>query len=397
VASPKLLATWGIDRIDQADLPLETQYHFTGAGAGVNVFIVDTGIRSDHVEFSGRLRPGFTAIDDGNGTNDCKGHGTHVAGTVGGTTWGVAKGVSLIPVRVLDCAGNGSWSGVIAGVDWVANSTLRPAVANLSLGGSVSASVDAAVAGAVAKGVTMVVAAGNNSADACNYSPAREPSAITVGATTSLDGRASYSNFGRCVDLFAPGHLITSAWNTSATATNTIGGTSMATPHVTGVAALALAANPAASPADVASFITTTATPNRVRYLDASTPNLLLYSLGTAGNVTPPAQTATTVAFKAMNGSAVRSGGTWKASAAVTVRDVNSGATVANATVTGSFTPGGTSSCVTGSTGACTLTSTNIKNNSASSSTFTGSGVAGTLLNYDASQNAVSQIVITRP
>ena len=397
VASPQNQASWGLDRIDQADLPLDTQYHFTGAGAGVNVFVVDTGIRSDHVEFSGRLRPGFTAIADGNGTNDCKGHGTHVAGTVGGTTWGVAKGVSLIPVRVLDCAGSGSWSGVIAGIDWVANSALRPAVANLSLGGSGSASVDAAVAGAVAKGVTMVVAAGNNSADACNYSPAREPSAITVGATTSLDGRTSYSNFGRCVDLFAPGHLVTSAWNTSPTASNTIGGTSMASPHVAGVAALALAANPAASPADVASFITSTATPNRVRYLDASSPNLLLYALGTGGNLAPPAQTSQTVAFKSMTGSAVRNGGNWKASATVTVRDINSGAAVANATVTGSFTPGGSSSCVTGAAGSCTLTSGSIKNNAAASTTFGGSSISGTLLKYEASQNAVSQIVIGQP
>jgi subtilisin family serine protease len=396
-ASPQNQATWGLDRIDQADLPLDTQYHFTGSGAGVNAFIIDTGIRSDHVEFTGRLKPGFTAIADGNGTNDCKGHGTHVAGTVGGSTWGVAKGASLIPVRVLDCAGSGAWSGVIAGIDWVANSTLRPAVANMSLGGAVSTSVDAAVAGAVAKGVTVVVAAGNNGADACNYSPAREPSAITVGATTSLDGRTSYSNFGRCVDLFAPGHNVTSAWNTSPTASNTIGGTSMASPHVAGVAALALAANPAASPADVASFITSTATPNRIRNPDASSPNLLLYALGTAGNLTPPAQTSQTVSFKSMNGSAVRNGGNWTASATITVRDVNSGAAVANATVTGSFTPGASSSCVTDGAGSCTLSSGNIRNKAAASTTFTGSSISGTLLKYDASQNAVSQIVIGQP
>jgi subtilisin family serine protease len=231
VSSPQNQATWGLDRIDQADRPLDTQYHFAGTGAGVNAFIIDTGIRADHVEFTGRLKPGFNAVADANGTNDCNGHGTHVAGTVGGTTWGVAKGVSLIPVRVLDCAGNGAWSAVIAGIDYVANSTLRPAVANMSLGGGASTSVDAAVAGAVAKGVTVVVAAGNNSVDACSYSPAREPSAITVGATDSLDSRAFYSNIGRCVDVFAPGHLITSAWATSATASNTIGGTSMASPR----------------------------------------------------------------------------------------------------------------------------------------------------------------------
>jgi subtilisin family serine protease len=395
--SPQNQATWGLDRIDQADLPLDTQYHFVGNGAGVNVFVLDTGIRSDHVEFTGRLRPGFTAIADGNGTNDCKGHGTHVAGTVGGTTWGVAKGVSLIPVRVLDCAGSGSWSGVIAGIDWVANSTLRPAVANMSLGGATSSSLDAAVAGAVAKGVTMVVAAGNSNLDACNYSPAREPSAITVGAITDLDSRAFYSNFGACVDIFAPGHGITSAWNPGPTATTTMSGTSMASPHVAGVAALALAANPTASPADVAAFLVSTATPNRVRYAGTGSPNLLLYSQGSGGNVAPPAQPAQTVAIKSMAGSATRHGGNWRASAVITVRDVNTSALVPNATVTASFAPGGSGSCVTGSNGSCTVTSSAIKNNAASSSTASATGVSGTLLNYDAGQNAVSQIVVNKP
>jgi len=394
VASPQNQVTWGLDRIDQADRPLDTQYHFTNTGAGVSAFIVDTGIRPDHVEFTGRLLPGFNVIADGNGTNDCAGHGTHVAGTVGGTTWGVAKGVSLIPVRVLDCAGNGAWSGVIAGVDWVANSSLRPAVANMSLGGGVSASIDAAVAGAVAKGVVMVIAAGNSGDNACNYSPAREPSAITVGATASDDVRAFFSNFGSCVDIFAPGLNIISAWNTSASASLVNSGTSMASPHVAGVAALTLAANPAASPAAVASFITSTATPNRVLYAGTGSPNLLLYSLGSGAVVAPSTKT---VAYKSMTGSSNKTGGNWKASAVVTVRDVNSGAAVPNATVTGSFSPGGNNSCVTGSSGSCTLTSSAIKNNAATSTTLTGTGVSGTLLNYDASQNTVSQIVIGRP
>ena len=395
--SPQNQVTWGLDRIDQADRPLDTQYYFNNSGAGVNAFIIDTGIRPDHVEFSGRLKPGFNAIADANGTNDCNGHGTHVAGTVGGTTWGVAKGVSLTPVRVLDCAGSGAWSGVIAGIDWVANNAARPAVANMSLGGAVSASVDAAVAGAVAKGVTMVVAAGNNGADACNYSPAREPSAITVGATTNIDYRASYSNYGSCVDIFAPGHSITSAWNTSATASNTIGGTSMASPHVTGVAALALAADPAATPGAVTDFIVSTATPNRLTLVAAATPNLLLYSRGTGGNVTPPAQTSKTVAIKSRGGSSTKTGGNWTASAVVSVRDIGTGAAVANATVSGSFAPGGDGSCVTGSNGSCTLTSSTMKMNAVASTTLSATGVSGTLLNYDASQNAVSQIVIGRP
>jgi hypothetical protein len=394
VASPQNQVTWGLDRIDQADRPLDTQYNFTGTGAGVNAFIIDTGIRADHVEFSGRLKAGFDAIADGNGTNDCNGHGTHVAGTVGGTTWGVAKGVSLVPVRVLDCAGSGAWSAVIAGIDYVANSTARPAVANMSLGGGIAASVDAAVAGAVGKGVTMVVAAGNSMGNACDYSPAREPSAITVGATGSDDARAFYSNFGSCVDIFAPGHSITSAWNASATASNTLNGTSMASPHVAGVAALALAANPTAAPAAVASFLTSTATPNRLLYLGDGSPNLLIYSLGTGRVVAPSTQT---VAFKSMTGSAAKTGGNWKASAVVTVRDVNSGAGVANATVNGSFSPGGSSSCVTGSDGNCTLTSSAIKSNAAQSTVLSGTGVSGTSLSYDASQNTISQIVIARP
>jgi subtilisin family serine protease len=339
-------------------------------------------------------------VPDTYGTSDCNGHGTHVAGTVGGTTWGVAKGVSLIPVRVLDCTGSGTWSGVIAGVDWVATSTQRPAVANMSLGGDASTAVDAAVAGAVAKGVTMVVAAGNSNADACNYSPSREPSAITVGATTSADARASYSNYGSCVDIFAPGSGITSAWYAAYDATNVLSGTSMASPHVAGSAALILAANPTASPAAVAAQLLSGATPNRITSVGTGSPNLLVNSLGTGGgSVAPPAPTpvAQTVALKSMAGSSTKTGGNWKASAVVTVRDVNSGAVVPNATVSGSFAPGGANSCVTGSTGSCTLTSSAIKNNAASSTTLGATGISGTLLSYDASQNSVSQIVISKP
>jgi subtilisin family serine protease len=397
VVSPQNQATWGLDRIDQVDRPLDTQYQFNSSGTGVNAFIIDTGIRADHAEFSGRLRAGFNAVADANGTNDCNGHGTHVAGTVGGTTWGVAKAVSLIPVRVLDCAGSGTWSGVIAGIDWVANSTLRPAVANMSLGGDASASVDAAVAGAVAKGVTMVVAAGNSNLNACNYSPARTPSAITVGATTNTDTRAYFSNTGTCVDIYAPGYNITSAWYTGSTASNTISGTSMASPHVAGVAALALSANPTLTPAAVAALVTSTATPNRVTTNDPTgSPSLLVNSLlgGSGGAVAP---TTKIVAFKSMTGSSSKSGGNWKASAIVTVRDVNTGSGVSNATAKGSFSVGGTSSCTTGSNGSCTLTSALIKSSAASSTTFTGTAVSGSLMTYDANQNSVSQIVIAKP
>lgn len=270
-------ATWGLDRIDQRDLPLSGSYTYTRTGSGVRAYIVDTGIRETHVEFTGRMAAGFTAISDRNGTNDCNGHGTHVAGTVGGTTYGVAKGVTLVPVRVLNCRGSGTNSGVIAGVDWVAAQSFRPAVANMSLGGGASTALDNAVTSAVNAGITFVVAAGNSNVDACTASPARAPSAITVGATTSTDARASYSNFGTCVDIFAPGSSITSAWYKSNTQTNTISGTSMASPHVAGVAALYLQGGNA-SPATVTSALINGATTGKVTSPGSGSPNLLLFT-----------------------------------------------------------------------------------------------------------------------
>jgi subtilisin family serine protease len=245
-------ATWGLDRIDQRALPLSTTYSYANTGAGVNVYIIDTGIRTSHSEFGGRAVGGYTSINDGNGTNDCDGHGTHVAGTVGGATYGVAKGAKLIAVRVLDCGGSGTWSGVIAGMDWVTANHVKPAAANMSLGGGASASVDQAAANMIAAGVATAIAAGNGNQggrqqDACNYSPARVATAMTIGATTKTDAKTSWSNYGACVDFFAPGYQITSAGITSNTATATMSGTSMASPHVAGVAALYLQGNPGAS------------------------------------------------------------------------------------------------------------------------------------------------------
>ncbi|WP_370249401.1 S8 family serine peptidase [Nocardioides sp.] len=270
-------ATWGLDRIDQRARPLSGTYTSTATGSGVRAYIIDTGILATHSEFSGRVAAGATAINDGRGTTDCNGHGTHVAGTVGGRTYGVAKSVTLVPVRVLGCDGSGSNSGVIAGMDWVATNATRPAVANMSLGGGADAATDAAVARMTSAGVTVVVAAGTENTNACNSSPARASSAITVAATTTTDARASFSNYGSCVDLFAPGAGITSAWIGSTTATNTISGTSMASPHVAGVAALYLQNNPSASPATVTSALLGNATTGVVTGVNGS-PNRLLFT-----------------------------------------------------------------------------------------------------------------------
>ncbi|MGI8496421.1 MAG: S8 family serine peptidase, partial [Gemmatimonadaceae bacterium] len=283
-------ATWGIDRIDQPDLPLNGIYNYGPTGSGVSAYIIDTGIRTTHVEFGGRASGVYTAINDGNGTNDCNGHGTHVAGTVGGNTYGVAKQVKLYAARVLDCSGSGLVSGIVAAVDWITANRQGPSVANMSLGGVASSSLDQTVENASASGITFAVAAGNSTfgSDACGVSPARTPSALTVAASTSSDARASYSNWGSCVDLFAPGSSITSAWNGSDTQTNTISGTSMATPHVTGAAALYLQGNPAASAAQVAQALKANATPNRITD-PVGSPNLLLYT-GFLINAPPPDQ-----------------------------------------------------------------------------------------------------------
>ncbi|HJQ69684.1 MAG TPA: S8 family peptidase [Blastocatellia bacterium] len=271
---------WGLDRIDETDLPRSGTYTYTSTGAGVNVYIIDTGIRRTHTQFGGRAFAGFDAIGDGQNTNDCNGHGTHVAGTVGGSTFGVAKGVRLFAVRVLSCSGSGSTSGVIAGVNWVTSNHIDPAVANMSLGGGASSALDTAVNNSINAGVTYAVAAGNSNTNASTQSPARVAAAITVGSSTINDARSSFSNFGSVVDIFAPGSSIPSAWFTSDTATATLSGTSMASPHVAGVAARIKQNNPGASPATVRNEIVNQATLNRLSGIPTGTANRLLFRSG---------------------------------------------------------------------------------------------------------------------
>lgn len=253
---------WGLDRIDQKALPLNSAYSYLQTGSGTTAYIVDTGILSSHQQFSGRVLSGYTAISDGNGTTDCNGHGTHVAGTVGGSTYGVAKNVNLVPIRILGCDGSGASSSVIAGLDWILKNGKKPAVVNMSLGGDASTSLDSAVENLFDNGYVMVVAAGNSNTDACSASPARVSKALTVAATDNTDTRASYSNYGSCVDIFAPGSQINSSWIGSNTATKVLNGTSMATPHVAGVVAEMLQSTPTATPQTISTNLLNQASSN---------------------------------------------------------------------------------------------------------------------------------------
>lgn len=390
-------ATWGLDRVDQRDLPLNGQYTYNNNGAGVYAFILDTGINSSHTEFTGRMLSGYTdpSFTNPTSTEDCNGHGTHVAGTVGGTTWGVAKGVSLVPVRILNCSGSGSYSGIIAGMDWVVNTGLRPAVINMSLGGGASSSMTTAVSNTTNNGVTVVVAAGNENTDACTKSPASAPSALTVGSTTSTDARSSFSNFGTCVDIFAPGSTITSASYSSTTGTAIYSGTSMASPHVAGAAALVLAANPSATPAAVSNFLTSTASTNRVTSPGTGSPNLLLYTLGDGTPTNPP---AANVAVKSLTATAAKKGkSSWRATTTVTIRNYETNAVVGGATVSATYSPGSAVSCVTSATtGSCVLNSANYAM-TVPSTVLTVTNVNGTNMVYNSGQNLATQITVNRP
>ncbi|MFZ4718478.1 MAG: S8 family serine peptidase [Ilumatobacteraceae bacterium] len=342
-------APWGLDRSDQRALPLNGTYSYpAGGGAGVKVYVIDTGVRSTHVELAGRVAPGRTLIEDGMGTEDCQGHGTHVAATVAGTTYGVAKAATIVPVRVLDCLGSGSVSAVVTGLDWVLTVNAgAPAVVNMSLGGAPSTIVDDAVRRVIRAGVPVVAAAGNAAYSACLDSPSRVPEAITVGAVQSDDNRAQYSNVGPCVDLFAPGSAIPSAWWTSDTATNVLSGTSMASPHVAGAAALLVAANPGISPAAVSAALIANSTVGAIPDPGLDSPNRLLFVATTVPSA--PLAVAVTSLPGATRGAAYSSslaavGGTAPYSWAVAAGALPAGLTLsAGGAVAGTPTTAGTS------------------------------------------------------
>lgn len=344
---------WGDDRIDQRDLPLNGSYTYPGnAGQGVNVYIVDTGIRLTHAEFAGRIRPGYDAVTAGGNANDCQGHGTHVAGTAVGTTYGVAKKATVYPVRVLDCAGSGTTADLLEGIDWVTANAVKPATANYSIGCRSACSIpsiDQAVRNLVASGVTWVQAAGNSNDDACRYSPQLVPEGITVGNMTRTDAKASTSSWGSCLDIWAPGTAIVSSWHTGDAATNNISGTSMASPHVTGATALYLGQNPTATPAQVQTALIANASTGKLSGLDAASPNRLLYtaflngSTPPVGNVdlaTPASQTGTV--GQAVNLAVSASGGTAPYTFSATGLPAGLSINTATGAITGTLTTAGT-------------------------------------------------------
>lgn len=281
---------WGLDRIDQRKLPLDNLYNFVGGSSQVDAYVIDTGINTSNLDFQGRIKGGFSAINDGNGFNDCNGHGTHVAGIIGGTKYGVNKNVNLIPVRVLDCQGSGTTTSILQGIDYILQnkSSVNPSVVNMSLGGGVSAALDQGVSNLISSNIMVVVAAGNSNADSCNFSPSRVTNALTIAASDSSDTRASFSNYGKCVDTYAPGVSITSDWINGSTTSAVLSGTSMATPFVTGAVSLLLSKESKLTPAEIHSRVVGNASSNTILNNVQGTPSSLLYS-----DLTTPVATVT--------------------------------------------------------------------------------------------------------
>ncbi|SCL23069.1 Serine protease, subtilisin family [Micromonospora nigra] len=362
--------SWGIDRVDQRNLPLDRSYTYPNTATNVTSYILDTGIRISHSDFGGRAVWGTNTVDTNN--TDCNGHGTHVAGTTGGTAYGVAKGTRLVAVKVLNCSGSGTTAGVIAGVDWVTANAVKPAVANMSLGGGASTALDNAVASSIASGVTYALAAGNSNANACNSSPARTPAAITVGATTNTDARASYSNYGTCLDIFAPGSSITAPWITNDTSTNTISGTSMASPHAAGAAALVLSANPSWTPQQVRDSLVNNATSNVVTNPGSGSPNKLLYVVNGS---TPPPTNDFSVSVSPTSGSVAPGG-----SATATVSTATTNGSAQSVSLSASGLPSGATASFSPATvtsgGSSTLTINTSASTPAGTYTVTVSGTA---------------------
>jgi subtilisin family serine protease len=385
-------APYWLDRIDQFVLPLNNQYQFEETGTGVRAYVVDTGIRPTHREFGNRVLSGFSVIEDGRGTNDCNGHGTHVAALLGGETLGVAKNVSLVPVRVFDCSGNGLWSDVIEGLDWVRDNAVKPAVVGVSISGAGSNALDTAIRSLITEGITVVVAAGNNNTNACDFSPARVTEAITVGASGRSDGRASFSNFGSCLDIFAPGDQVESADSTSDTSVRTRSGTSQAVPLVAGVVANVLERSPDSSPAAVSSFVRITGSLDRLTGIGANSPNLLLFSRGVGEPVEPAAME---VSVGSITGTAIDLGNEWAVETRVTAFDRSDNSPAAGVTVTVMFSLGDFARCTTQLDGACSVVSDNMDR-------FTTSTVAhiatasGPLVTYRREFNTMSSRRIFR-
>ncbi len=368
--------SWGLDRIDQRNLPLDGSYTYPNTASNVRAYVIDTGVRITHTDFGGRAVSGRDTIDNDNDASDCNGHGTHVAGTVGGTSYGVAKGVNITAVRVLNCSGSGSTAQVVAGIDWVTadHAAGALAVANMSLGGGVDTALDTAVANSIADGITYAIAAGNSNANACNASPARVPAAITLGSTTTTDARSSFSNVGTCLDLFAPGSDITSAWYNSDTATNTISGTSMASPHAAGAAALVLSANPSFTPQQVRDSMVNNATNGVVTNPGTGSPNKLLF----VGTGTPPVNDFS-VAVSPTSGSTAPGGSVTAtvntATTAGSAQTVNLSASGLPAGATASFSP---ASVTSGGSSTMTIATTAGTAPGTYAVTVTGTGASAT-------------------